>query len=329
MRKYLFTLVIIVSFLFNSCNPDILNHKGQKVITLIVGLDYAKRETSLDSLKFKIGTDLYTVGELNASVRDAKEVGAALDSVYNNKEIEHSVIFMLSEGESPDYNDKYYPSSGNIINKIKNLGLDKDDLFVFYFAGHGYFSGSEMYLLTGDTSSSNNVCTSITSTNLLSTIRSLPCRSVIILDSCFSGVADPGNSPSSETFVYSVKNMLKEKFNIESETKLSVLCASKWNEESNEGYFIETENGKIEEHGQFTGRLLNVLGWKHSNEKNTVVNDNSGNKVIADGESMGIKGSLSLDEIFSKILDGWTFPNMRHHPVFYYTNESINLIPTN
>ena len=66
-----------------------------------------------------------------------------------------------------------------------------------------------------------------------------------------------------------------------------------------------------------------------SNEKNTVVNDNSDNKVIADGESMGIKGSLSLDEIFSKILDGWTFPNMQHHPVFYYTNESINLIPAN
>ena len=124
MRKYLFTLVIIVSFLFNSCNPDILNRKGQKVITLIVGLDYAKRETSVDPVKFKIGTDIYTVGELNASVRDAKEVGAAFDSVYNDKEIEHSVIFMLSEGESPDYNDKYYPSSVRFYYKHVWIGIE-------------------------------------------------------------------------------------------------------------------------------------------------------------------------------------------------------------
>ncbi len=329
MRKLVFYFLICCLLLFVSCDSNVINHQGQKVTTLVVGLDYIQRYNSLTALKFKDGVKEWTVGELKASLRDAKEVGVAIDSLYKSKNIEHETIFMLSEGNRPDYNSKYYPSSEHVISMIKSLELDKDDLFVFYYAGHGYYSGSEMYLLTGDTQTSDNMCTTITSTKLLSTIKDLPCRSVVILDSCYSGVADPGNSPSSETFVYSIKNMLNEKINIDSEIKLSVMCASKWNEKSWEGYNIRTEEGELEEHGQFSGRLLSILGWIHSNQKTTVVNQGTDNETIAFGESMGVKGSISLDDIYLKVLDGWTYPNMSQHPVFYYTNESINLIPSN
>lgn len=329
MKKLVFPIFLCCLIFFVSCNPNVINHGGQKVTTLVIGLDYTQRYNALTELKFKDGIKEGTVGKLNASLRDAKEVGAAIDSLYKSKNIEHETIFMLSEGNRPDYDSIYYPSSEHVINMIKSLELDEDDLFVFYYAGHGYFSGSEMYLLTGDTQTSNNMCTTITSTKLLSTLKELPCRSVVILDSCYSGVADPGNSPSSETFFYSIKNILNEKINTDSETKLSVMCASKWNEKSWEGYNIRTEGGELEEHGQFSGRLLSILGWKHSNQKTTVVNQGTDNETIAFGESMGVKGSVSLDDIYSKVFDGWTYPNTKQHPVFYYTNESINLIPSN
>ena len=329
MKKNKLLLVAAILLIMCSCSPSLLSHKGQKTLVLIVGLDYEKRYDSINELKFKVGINDYSVHKLDASIRDAKEVGAALDSVYKQKNIESQVVCMLSEGDHPEYESKYYPSADNVINKIQSFELDKDDLFVFYFAGHGYSSGNEMYLLTGDTPASNNVCTSITSSKLLSTVKNLSCRSVIILDSCFSGVADPGNSPTHESLAYSLNNMFKEKFSAESEIKLSVLCASKWNEESFEDYFVKTMDGTTEEHGQFSGRLLSVLGWNHRTNKTTIVNKGTDNEVVADGESLGVNGSLSLDEIYSKVYDGWTFPNMTQHPVFYYTNESINLIPSN
>ena len=330
MKKSIYlVLFCFLLLLFVSCNPDVINHKGQKVVTLVVGLDYKQRYNALTALKFKDGVKEYYVSELRASLRDSKEVGAALDELYTEKNVQHETIFMLSESDRPDYSSKYYPNADNVMNKIKSLELDEDDLFVFFYAGHGYYSGNEMYLLLGDTSISCNYCSYITSSNLLSTIKELPCRSVIILDSCFSGVADPGNSPSSETLLYSLNSMLKERINTESEIKLSVICASKWNEESLEGYYVKTNDGPIEEHGQFSGRLLSVLGWKHSSKKTTTVNQGTENEIVASGYISSFKGSLSLDEIYSKILDGWTYPNMKQHPVLYYTNESINLIPVN
>ena len=329
MKRIVMLLSLVFLLVLCSCSPSIFSHKDQKIVVLVVGLDYTKRYDSIEKLKFKVGINDYYVNKLDASLRDAKEIGAALDSVYQQKNIEHEVIFMLSEGDHPEYESIYYPSSDNVIKTIKNLELDKDDLFVFYFAGHGFSSESELYLLTGDTQYSNNVCTSITSSRLLSTIKSLSCRSVIILDSCFSGAADPDNTLSSESLSFSINNIFKEKFNTESETKLSILCASKWNEESFEDYFVRTSEGTTEEHGQFTGRLLSVLGWNHSSSKTTIVNKDTDNEVVAEGESAGIKWSLSLDDIYLKILDGWTFPSMEQHPVLYYTNESINLIPAN
>ena len=329
MKKILLLSFFMISLLFVSCSPDISNHTGQKVVTLVVGLDYSKRYNYADNLKFRDGIKEYNVGQLNACLNDSKEFGAALDSIYSSKNIEHEIIFMLSEGDHPDYSNIYYPSADNIKDVIDNLELDKDDLFIFYFAGHGYTSGSKMYLLTGDTSTSNNLCTSVTSSYLLQRLNDLSCRSIIILDSCFSGAVDPGNSPSSETLVFSIQNMFEEKFNSFSEIKCSLLCSSKWNEESFENYYVKTEDGESEEHGQFTGRLLKSIGWIHSSQKITVVNEGTDNEVKANGYCSGYKGSLSLDDIYLKILDGWTYPNMEQHPVLYYTNESINLIPAN
>ena len=329
MKKSLFFLIALIMIVLVSCSPDVFSHEGQKVTVMVVGLDYAVRYNAVDYLKYKDGSKEYSIKPLKASMRDSKEVGAALDSIYADKSVDHEVIFMLSEGDHPDYKSKYYPSSANVINMLQNLELDEDDLFVFYYAGHGYFSGSEMYLITGDTESSNNMCTSVTSTKLLSTIRALPCRSVIILDSCFSGVADPGNSPSSDTLMYSINSIFNEKFNSESETKLTVMCASKWNEEAFENYSVKTTDGSTEEHGQFSGRLLSILGWNHSTTKTTVVNKGTDNEVVAYGESRGVRGCLSLDDIYFRIYDGWTYPNMSQHPILYYTNESINLIPAN
>ena len=132
MKKSGLIILAVFLLLFSvSCDTSFFAHDGQKVTVMVVGLDYASKNLSWGS---------YSIPQLNGTINDAKEIGAALDSLYRDRDIEHEMVFMISEGGYVDFSDSLYPTSSNVLEAIDELKLelDKDDLFVFYFAGHGF-----------------------------------------------------------------------------------------------------------------------------------------------------------------------------------------------
>lgn len=325
MRRFLICFVIlIVAFLAVSCSCSFFPHEEQKAAVMIVGLDYSPKGSSTNALKW----GGYNVPKLNATLNDAKEIAAAIDSAYNDRNIQHDMILMISEGNDPDYSDSLYPSNTNILDEIKRLSLDEDDLFVFYFAGHGFLKESELNLITGEYYQGAQ-CSSLVASDLMSALHSLKCRSVVIIDACYSGAFDPNNSSTPESFYSSLKNIFEERIVVEENNKVSVLASAKWNEKSWEGYNILFQDGSSEQHGQFSARLLAVLDWYHSNTNTTEVKSINGETITVNGTPGSIKGPLSLDDIYKSIYDLRTYPSINQNHILYYTNESINLIPSN
>lgn len=329
MKKVLIlSICILFLFCFLSCDASLFSHNGQKVTVMVVGMDYAPRQKDSSGKPISLKWDAYSVGLLSGTINDSKEIGAALDSLYKDKEVEHDTIFMLSEGSSPDYSDPLYPKASNIISQINSLELDENDLFVFYYAGHGYLEKGELYFITCD-ESLGGFCTYVKASDLMSAIKNVGCRSAVILDACYSGAFDPKNSSTPNTLTNSLQSIFEEKINVESGYTMSVLAASKWNEKSLENYKVSFEDGSYEIHGHFSGRLLAALNWQHSSTRTTTVKNIDGAEVVANGYSKGVIGALSLDDIYSKLFDNRDYPDLYQYPVLYYTNESINLIPAN
>ena len=338
MKKIVILLSILIFFLFlTSCDTSIFSHSGQKVTVMIVGLDYKVQDTS-KPLKWRgDGVQPFIVGDLGGTINDSKELGAALDSIYKEKNVEHEIIYMLSEGENHSYSSPLYPTAQNVYAQIESLDLDEDDLFVFYFAGHGIpqqtFVDNEMHndlhLITGEPKDSI-YCTSLKYEDFLLSLRSLPCRSAVIIDACYSGSFDPMNSSTPVSFESSLKDIFnKDNIIIKDDNKISVLTAAKWNEKSWEGYEVKFPDGSREEHGQFTGTLLDILGWEHSNTRTVTVKNVDGSKVVANGYLDGVPWKLSLDDIYAHLFDDRDYPYVIQYPVLYYTNETINLVPAN
>lgn len=337
MKKIVILLSILVFLLsLTSCDTSIFSHSGQKVTVMVVGLDYKVQDTS-NPLKWRgDGVQVFTVGDLEGTINDSKELGAALDSIYKEKDVEHEIIYMLSEGENHSYSP-LYPTAQNVYAQIESLDLDKDDLFVFYFAGHGIlqqtFVDGEMHndfhLITAEPKDSI-YCTSLKYEDFLLSLRSLPCRSAVIIDACYSGSFDPKNSSTPVSFESSLKDIFnKDNFVTKDDNKISVLTAAKWNEKSWEGYEVKFPDGSSEEHGQFTGTLLDILGWKHSNTRTVTVKNIDGSKVVANGYLGDVPWKLSLDDIYAHLFDDRDYPYVIQYPVLYYTNETINLVPVN
>ena len=137
MKKSGLIILAVFLLLFSvSCDTSFFAHDGQKVTVMVVGLDYARKGVSETDLSW----GSYSIPQLNGTINDAKEIGAALDSLYRDRDIEHEMVFMISEGEKVNFDDSLYPISSNVLEAIDELKLklDEDDLFVFYFAGHGF-----------------------------------------------------------------------------------------------------------------------------------------------------------------------------------------------
>ncbi len=329
MKKIIiFILCIIFACFITSCDTSFFSHDGQKVTVMIVGLDYSPRQKNLEGKPISLKWGSYTVGKLEGTINDSKEIGAALSSLYEDKNVESEFIFMLSEGESPEYSSPLYPTATNVITEINNLKMDEDDLFVFYYAGHGFLEDKELYFITGD-DHKGGFCTDLKASALMSAIKNVGCRSAVIIDACYSGAFDPKNSTTPNTLMNSLKNIFDEKITVETGITMSVLAASKWNEKSLENYKVVFSDGGYEVHGHFSGRLLSALNWNHSSSATTTVKNIDQTEIVANGYSKGIIGSLSLDDIYSKLFDQRDYPDLYQYPVFYYTNESINLIPMN
>ena len=328
MKKSGLIIFAVFLLLFSvSCDTSFFAHDGQKVTVMVVGLDYASKNLSWGS---------YSIPQLNGTINDAKEIGAALDSLYRDRDIEHEMVFMISEGGNVIFKDSLYPTSSNVLKAIDKLKLDEDDLFVFYFAGHGFLQQrvegrvvkNNLQLITAE-QYIGSPCTSLDYETLLASFRSLPCRSAVIIDACYSGSFDPMNNTTPASFESSIRNIFEENIVTREDNNISVLAAAKWNERSWEGYKVKFPDGSEEEHGQFSGSILDILGWTHSNTATTVVKNVDGSEIVANGREGKLFGSLSLDDIYAHLFDERDYPAVAQYPVLYYTNETINLVPAN
>ena len=305
MKRIIPLLLIFILFLFVSCS-DIPKHSSQKVSILSVGLDYKD--------------NIYT--DLNGTINDAKEVGMALKSVYDKKGIDCRLEYMLQEELFCSYSDPMYPNRSNVIREIVNQNLDSDDLFIFFYAGHGQTDkDGEMFLATG---SDYNTYSKLSIGDLINAVSSLKCRSIIILDSCYSGMADPKNPIYSNDFASSLSDIFASPWYDMS--KVNVLTSAGPREKSWESSSAVETDSSIEKHGHFTLELLKALGWRHSLDKTEFINTDNGTVTI-NGYSIGVKGGLSMEELYSRILKNWNDNNQK--PLLYTTVESINIIPSN
>ena len=335
MKKSGLIILAVFLLLFSvSCDTSFFSHDGQKVTVMVVGLDYARKGGSTTNLSW----GSYSIPQLNGTINDAKEIGAALDSLYRDRDIEHEMVFMISEGGKVDFDDSLYPTSSKVLKAIDELKLklDEDDLFVFYFAGHGFLQQrvegrvvkNNLQLITAEPYI-GSPCTSLDYETLLASFRSLPCRSAVIIDACYSGSFDPMNNTTPASFESSIRNIFEENIVTREDNKISILAAAKWNERSWEGYKVKFPDGSEEEHGQFSGSILDILGWTHSNTATTVVKNIDGSEIVANGREGKLYGALSLDDLYAKLFDYRNYPAVAQYPVLYYTNETINLVPAN
>lgn len=139
--------------------------------------------------------------------------------------------------------------------------------------------------------------------SIVAQLNALPCRSVFVVDCCYSGHAEQGHNFQDISFGKAFTSMFKK---IDAD-KITVLSASTPDQVSIDTY-KETEDGQSERHGLFTIALLDVLGWHHSASKMTYVTVN--------GEIRAVHGYLgttpermTASEVMEKIKDSWTYMN--------------------
>lgn len=289
-------------------------HEGQRVVILSIGLDY--KNSSVSNLK--------------GTINDAKEIGIALKSLYDDRGIECELIYMLQEGSDTDMNSSLYPSANHVINQIKNLKLDSDDLFIFYYAGHGETGpGGSMFLACGKevvlSGSSTTVYnyTELAMKTLQNHLMTLPCRSIVILDSCYSGMMDTLNGSDPNSWIDSLSSVFDNSWY--DEGKISVLASAAARNPADDNVEIWFDAKNSEKHGDFTYLLLSNLGWHHScsNQIEYINSDHS--KVVVNGYSSDIKGALTLDALYRSVLKG----QLNQSPKLFGTIETINIIPSN
>ena len=250
----IFLISLILLSLLSSCELFTERADDITVYALFVGLDYAD-EAGFDSLN-----------TLDGTIRDAKEMAAASASLYSYYGIGfEGYLSIQSQEDATDEEDALYPSKEKILQRIAAIKerMDDNDIFIFYFAGHGIEDETERgYLIVASDDDSVEYET-LGVGYLSSALNSLPGNSVVILDSCYSGEHVSPYPLYSDNVV--------ETFNPHTFS----LVASKDDQTSIE---LELDNG--ETHGYFTLAFLHSLGWVHTETTtaNLYYGDNSSDK---------------------------------------------------
>jgi hypothetical protein len=203
-----------------------------------------------------VGLDYHnaTSDHLNGTIGDTKELASALYHRGNEMGVAVEVTLMLQEGATLDVDSDLYPSKANIWVQIERIGdkLTPNDIFIFYFAGHGdkIKNGLSGDLVVGVPS--NNVSIKLADVvmidDLYDHLKEVEATKLLILDSCYSGAHQV---PYPRTFKEREENLsyIASQF---------YLLASEWDKVSYE----DSYNGEI--HGVMTYQLLAALGWDHS-----------------------------------------------------------------
>lgn len=325
MKRTILILIIIL-LLLSSCDTAFQAKEG-RVHLIIVALDYSNTKY---------------VSNLAGPIDDAKEIGACLESHYKRRNIPFDAIYLMAEGSMANEKDEYYPSAENIVSVIDNLSVNKEDLIVFYYSGHGALyddSESKAYLVTGMTCgipeglyqdnkelspswyqtmlelgfnpseisnclTNQNPYTILPLDTLYKALDKKDARSIAIIDSCNSGAMTLLSPP----LISSLQDVYKDTFLSEASYRhLSVLTSSTATQTSRVISFLN-EDEKQERHSLFTSDLLSILGWHHSSTKTTFSSQGFINGYIDKGISnVSIRDIWNVLEKKSTLTQSYTY----------------------
>ncbi|MDT4763306.1 caspase family protein [Sphaerochaeta sp. PS] len=310
MKKLLIFLAMTL-FLFSSCELFMEEPlmKG-KIYTVIIGLDY--ENSSHDNLS----------GTLN----DAKELIETFAAVAERDGREyHNYPMIQEEGSVPSVSSfpSNYPSKSNVeynLAAIKALSTE-DDLTILTYSGHGVELSGELVFGTTDPDSD----TYMDVTELLSLMGEIKGKKLIILDSCFSGMAVQSSPSSTSTILdNSIAKFFATYYSAETYRKpdLFVLSASA-HTDSYEDSFPSTVDHN---HGYFSYALLQALGWDHPHAVDlTTVTPGyppaaKGGRITVDGLYQYILNHQGIDSRF-KIFN---YTGFHQHPLT--TGGALDLV---
>lgn len=187
-----------------------------------------------------------------------------------------------------------YINSDKVMNN--QIELNSNDILVFQYSGHGSYNSGALNLISDENQNRINVFDLDDVYNLFS---SLPCKSLLLIDSCYSGNAIPISDTTISTNDPRVdKRWFGDYFNFLFETKTSsnssfiknknifILTATTSNKESK-----ESKQG-LKYVGAFTNALLLSLGWN-------IQPYNSSSIGISNETIPSLnKGKITLDNIY-------------------------------
>ncbi|MDP1728438.1 MAG: caspase family protein [Bacteroidota bacterium] len=179
-----------------------------------------------------IGIDYYKdINSLFGCINDAYSVKSVLDR-HSDGTKNFDVDILVGSGPDNSITRK------ELKNKVEELFKDKNDIALFYFAGHGYIESTGGYLITSECVDGDD---GFPTNELMQIANDSPANNkIIILDCCHSGVT--GNSSPNED-----KSILKE--------GITILTASSPNQ------FAKEENGS----GVFTTLFVDAMNGSASN----------------------------------------------------------------
>ena len=286
MKKILMILTLFSLLLIISCELSMEAPKAGDVHYINVGIDYKNNGvTNIDVTDNLIGT-----------VNDAKELFDALGAVIGKSKRKADGFLMVQEGNSPAnilYPD--YPSLTNVKKYLEELEATDKDLTIFTYSGHGIKETGHLVLAyTGSKYETLDPRT------LLSWMDAIPGKKLVILDSCFSGMAVEGSPSSTNTVLNNSISKFFETYHSSGKYEkpdLYVLSASAHTDSYEKDF--DPLGDKPHYHGIFTYALLEGLGWNHANNSP----DNAGSPPAATG------GNITVDSLFKYVKKNQAIPS--------------------
>ena len=285
MKKILMILTLFSLLLIISCELSMEAPKAGDVHYINVGIDYKNNGV----------TNIDVTDNLNGTVNDAKELFDALGAVIGKSKRKADGFLMVQEGNSPANSDPDYPSLTNVKKYLEELEATDKDLTIFTYSGHGIKETGHLVLAyTGSKYETLDPRT------LLSWMDAIPGKKLVILDSCFSGMAVEGSPSSTNTVLNNSISKFFETYHSSGKYEkpdLYVLSASAHTDSYEKDF--DPLGDKPHYHGIFTYALLEGLGWNHANNSP----DNAGSPPAATG------GNITVDSLFKYVKKNQAIPS--------------------
>lgn len=252
-------IAVLIILIFSGCELNSPFYTA-KIHALFIGIDYKNSD----------------VNDLNGTITDATELAGAFYRISESYQIPFDGYLALQEGSGVNPEDPLYPSADNIFALIEHIGnsMGPDDLFVFYYAGHGDISeeqGVTTGVLITAADDVSSLHTTVTVTALREALAAMGGNKVVILDSCYSGayIAEyPLDQQVEETLYDPHQFYLTSAHSNETAKEISVSDHS---------------------HGVFTSKLLTYLGWDHEGTTQASVYDDS----LTEKGTYDVRGEIS------------------------------------